>query len=435
VAELVWTGKGRAPADVAPRPICTDEVHGTRAVAWHNRLILGEAERVLRALAAELRGKVALVVIDPPFDTGGSFDYLASIPGAPEGAPRIAVPAYRDARGLDAWLGWFFDTAVLLRDLLAEGGSLYVHLDSHAAHYAKVLLDEVFGREAFQREIVWRIGWVSGFKSRARGWIRNHDTLLFYAKGGRPATFHKEYVPYPPGYVRRDGAPPKGLGYPIEDVWNASEFDRMDSIQIVSFSREKVGYPTQKNESLLSRIVRASSSPGDLVLDCFVGSGTTAVVAERLGRRWVACDAGPLAIHATRRRLLVKGTPRPFVVQNVEGSAEPGRPRRFSATAACDGYHGTIELTTFALPMRAVPRPARAAARHWSQWIDGWCVDWDYEGGPLRSGSRVWRARGKDDLALSVSHRYRGRGRRVALVKVFDVLGGATTAALEIDVQ
>ena len=89
-----------------------------------------------------------------------------------------------------------------------------------SAHYAKVVLDEVIGPGAFQREIIWRIGWVSGFKSRARGWIRNHDTILFYAKGGRPATFHKEYVPYPPGYMRRDGAAPTGQGYPVDDVWN-----------------------------------------------------------------------------------------------------------------------------------------------------------------------------------------------------------------------
>ena len=143
--------------------------------------------------------------LDPPFVTGSDFDFLAAIPGAPEGAPRIAVPAYRDAAGLDAWLTHFDSVARLLRELLADGGSLYVHLDAHVAHYAKVLLDEVFGAGAFQREIIWRIGWVSGFKSRARNWVRNHDAILFYAKGGRGFTFHKEYIPYPEGYVRRDG--------------------------------------------------------------------------------------------------------------------------------------------------------------------------------------------------------------------------------------
>src|ERR1019366_3860293 len=248
VVELLWEGKYRDGVRVEPSrdaaPLETDEVHDPHDAPdggpscrsdWSNRLVLGDQERVLPALAAELAGRVALVYIDPPFDTGGAFDFRASIPGAPDDTPRIAVPAYEDARGLDAWLAWFDGAARRLFELLADGGSLYVHLDAHVAHYAKVVLDEIFGQGAFQREIVWRIGWVSGFKSQARGWIRNHDTLLFYAKGGRPATFHKEYVPYPPGYVRRDGKPPRGAGYPIEDVWNGSDVDRMDSIQIVSF--------------------------------------------------------------------------------------------------------------------------------------------------------------------------------------------------------
>lgn len=433
MAELVWRGKGRSRVGEG-RPLLTDEIHGAEEAeaSSANLLVRGAAEHVLPSLAPDLRGRVALAYVDPPFDTGGSFDYLATIPGAEEGAPRIAVPAYEDARGLDAWLDWFHGVAVQLRELLADGGSLYVHLDAHAAHYAKVLLDEVFGPGAFQREIVWRIGWVSGFKSRVRGWIRNHDTLLFYAKGGRPSTFHKEYIPYPPGYVRRDGVPPRGPGYPIEDVWNASELDRMDSIQIVSFSGEKVGYPTQKNERLVARIVRASSSPGDLVLDCFVGSGTTAVVAEKLGRRWVACDASPLAVHATRKRLLAMARARPFVVASAEGSRPTQPARKLAARAHVDGLECSIELASFALPRRAVPQEARAAVSHWSQWIDGWCVDWDHRGGPLRPGSRVWRARGRGPLALSAVHRYARPGRRVALVTVYDLLGGATSASVEI---
>jgi hypothetical protein len=460
VATLVWKGKGRArdgrSASRSDPSLHRDEVHGAAAgahggdarAAWLNRLVLGSAEHALRALSPELRGQVALVYVDPPFDTGGSFDYLASIPGAPDGAPRVSLPAYGDARGLDAWLDLFHEAMVLVRDLMADGASLYVHLDAHAAHYAKVVLDELFGADAFQREIVWRIGWVSGFKSRARGWIRNHDTLLFYAKGGRPRTFHKEFIPYPAGYVRRDGQPPRGQGYPIEDVWNASEIDRMDSIQIVSFSGEKVGYPTQKNESLLARIVRASSNEGDLVLDCFVGSGTTAVVAEKLGRRWVACDASPIAVHATRRRLLAAAQPaRAFAVEHVEhagrgggdggGGREESRPspRKLAVRADVDGLGCTLELASFALPKRGIPPAARSAVTHWSQWIEGWCVDWEHDGGPLRAGASVWRPRGRGPLPLSATHRYARAGRRTALVKVFDVLGGAWMAKVAVEAR
>ena len=447
MTELLWRGKYRDGILVEPpragAPLHTDEVHEDEdpASGWRNRLILGDHRDVLPRLALDLAGQVSLVYVDPPFDTGGDFAFQASIPGAPEGVPRIAIPAYGDARGLDAWLASFHGASLLLRDLLEDGGSLYVHLDAHVAHYAKVLLDEVFGAGAFQREIVWRIGWVSGFKSRARGWIRNHDTLLFYAKGGRPATFHKEYVPYPPGYVRRDGKPPRGAGYPIEDVWNGSDVDRMDSIQIMSFSGEKVGYPTQKNEALVARIVRASSKPGDIVLDCYVGSGTTAVVAEKLGRRWVACDASPIAVHTTRRRLLRLPQVGPMVVQHAGEPASPAPPpkrsrsrRELGASVAVDGRSATIELDSFVLPRRAVPALTRARVAHWSQWIDGWCVDWDHRGGALNAGARFWRAKGQAPLPLRATHAYEGPGRYVALVKAFDVLGGATTKMLEVDV-
>lgn len=441
MAELIWKGKVRGKARLlsarAAPALRSEELYGKDSAAPRNRLVLGDRVPALRGLLRELAGKVALVYIDPPFDTGQDFQFLATIPGAPAGTPRIAVPAYRDARGLDAWLQWFFDTATLLEALLSDDGSLYVHLDAHAVHYAKVVLDEVFGAGAFQREIVWRIGWVSGFKSRAKNWIRNHDVILFYAKGGsRGLTFHKEYIPHPPGYARRDGAPARGPGHPIDDVWNGCDLDRLDSIQIMSFSGEKVGFPTQKNESLVARIVRASSSPGDLVLDCFVGSGTTAVVAEKLGRRWIACDASPVSIHATRKRLLALPDIRPFEVQSVaRGKTGAGASARrgLSAQVSLDGLMATIELDSFAVPAPVERAPAGVA--HWSQWIEGWCIDWDHQGGPLRVGHRAWRARGQVRLPLWASHAYERPGRYVALVKVFDVLGGAVTKAVRVDVR
>jgi hypothetical protein len=441
VPELLWKGKYaggvRVHAESPGLPLATDEVHGLAAAdAWRNLLVLGQEEDVLPSLG-DLNGRVALVYIDPPFDTGGAFAFRASIPGAPDATPRVDVPAYDDARGLDAWLAWFDGAARRILRLLADGGSLYVHLDAHVAHYAKVVLDEVFGASAFQREIIWRIGWVSGFKSKARGWIRNHDTLLFYAKGGRPATFHKEYAPYPPGYVRRDGKPPRGAGYPLEDVWNGSELDRLDSIQIMSFSGEKVGYPTQKNEALVARVVRASSNPGDIVLDCFVGSGTTAVVAEKLDRRWVACDASPIAVHTARKRLLRLPKVTPLLVQRAVPAVpaeKAAHPRDLDARVEVDGRSATIELASFALVDPAVSEPVRSSVAHWSQWIDGWCIDWDHRGGALHAGSRVWRVRAKEPLLLSATHAYAGPGRYVALVKAFDVLGGMTTKRLDVEV-
>jgi DNA modification methylase len=453
VAELVWKGKvGRRPT-IRSVSLRTDETYGSGAEP--NRLVHGDASEVLTALAKPFAGLVSLVYIDPPFDTGQSFNFQTPVPGAKPGAPRIAIEAYRDDRGLDRWLAWFFDISERLRDLLAPGGSLYVHLDAHVAHYAKVVLDEILGIESFQREIIWRIGWISGFKSRVRGWIRNHDTILFYAKGGRPSVFHKEYIPYPEGYVRRDGAAPRGQGYPIEDVWNGNRLDPLDSIQIVSFSREKLGYPTQKNEALLARIVRASSRPGDLVLDCFAGSGTTAAVAEKLGRRWIASDSSPISLHVTRKRLLGRAGPKPFITQSSSSSSSPrldldaGAKRGRSEHAAGGGDRRvlrarakvnakgrvTVEIASLRVPKAAAPEAVRARVTHWAQWIDAWCVDWDYRRGPMNVSSYVSRKTAAASLDLVLGHTYTAPGKYVALVKAFDILGGQATTTLEVTVE
>ncbi len=350
MAELIWEGKydkdGKktAPLRIA-LPFQTVETVNESAqerqkslelfrtgrfTEWRNRLIWGDKKYVLPSLLPEFAGKVNLIYIDPPFDTGADFSFQVEIDGEnfTKEPSIIEMKAYRDTwgRGLDSYLQWFYETVVLLRELLHETGSIYVHLDHNVGHYVKALLDEVFGIENFQREIIWRIGWISGYKSVAKNWIRNHDVILFYVKDKSQFTFNKEYIPYPPDYRRRgeEGPPTEGKGYPIEDVWNANPFEfalegsrSLDSIQIKSFSTEKTGFPTQKNESLLERIIKASSNPGDLVLDCFVGSGTTAAVAEKLGRRWIACDLSRFAIHTTRKRLLSIPNVKPFIVQNL----------------------------------------------------------------------------------------------------------------------
>jgi hypothetical protein len=223
----------------------------------------------------------------------------------------------------------------------------------------KVVLDEVFGGESFQREIIWRIGWISGYKSAAKNWIRNHDDILFYVKSPGNFTFNKEYIPYPEGYERRGGGEFTGKGYPIEDVWNASPLEHqltgdesLDSIQIKSFSGEKTGYATQKNESLLRRIIRASTNEGDLVADFFCGSGTTQAVAEKLDRRWIAADLGRFSIHTSRKRLLGIEGCKPFEVLNL-GKYE----RKYWAVATFgedlddDGLVSLYEYVAFVLKL------------------------------------------------------------------------------------
>lgn len=342
--ELRWPGKydedGRRRPVPRPGAVLVrraayraDPTHGETDDGWRNRLVEGDNLLALDALVREHAGTVDLVYIDPPFATGGRFDVVTPVgPGAQR---QLRRPAYTDAwPGGTAGLVAMLDPRLrLVHELLAPHGSLYVHVDPTVGHAVKLLLDEVFGPACFQREIVWRIGWVSGFKTRARNWIRNHDLVFFYVKDPRRFTFNKHHVPHPPGYLRRDGSPPRGRGVPLDDVWNAGEAElslrgreSLDSIQIKSFSTEKTGYATQKNESLLRRIVEASSNPGDLVADVFCGSGTTLAVAQALGRRWIGCDAGRAAIHITTGRLLAGPRSRGFEVLEARcGEPETAR--------------------------------------------------------------------------------------------------------------
>ena len=198
-------------------------------------------------------------------------------------------------------INWYRPRLLEMHRVLKDTGSIYLHCDSNLVHYLKVEMDKVFGIENFQRDIIWRIGWVSGYKTQSKNWIRNHDNILYYTKSDK-FTFNKQYIPYSEGYVRH-GEKPKGKGIPIEDTWNCSENDILNSIQIMSFSKEKVGYSTQKPKALLERIIKASSNEGDIVADFFCGSGTTGVVAKELGRNYIMCDISEKAVEISKRRL------------------------------------------------------------------------------------------------------------------------------------
>ncbi len=343
--ELIWEGKARG---VEARRELAGEPLALRTVArfggkkgWQNRLIRGDQRWVLPALSSEFRGAVDLIYIDPPFDTGGSFSFKTRLPGrrAADGASSVVSErAYRDRWGLDRYLAWFAPLVASLRELLSERGTLYVHLDWRAVHYAKVVLDEVFGVDCFRSEIIWRY---RRWPAPTPNLQRMHDTILAYARGPKSVPiFHTLYEPLAPSTrqtfgTRRQVADfssgrrkPAQLdepspGAPLADVWDIGV--------IAPSGHERVGYPTQKPVALLERIVRLSSDEDSLVLDCFSGSGTTALVAERLGRRWIAADIGRLAVHTTRRRLLASGEPRPFLLQDL------GAPERRAWQAASFG--------------------------------------------------------------------------------------------------
>lgn len=294
---------------------------------WKNRLIYGDNLLAMQALLCgdkdtglpPMRGQVDLIYIDPPYDSKADYRTNITLPNENvEQRPTVLEQiGYSDMwkEGTISYLKYMYPRLVLMRELLSEQGSIYVHLDWHVGHYVKLILDDIFGKENFIREIIWRIGWVSGYKSSVNNWIRNHDTILFYSKN-KDYIFNKEYIPYPEGYVRRDGNAPTGKGYPIEDTWNCTALDSLDSIQLMSFSKEKVGYSTQKPEKLLERIIAASSNENSIVADFFGGSGTTAAVAEKLGRRWITSDLGKPACMIMRKRL-VDNEARPFLYQAI----------------------------------------------------------------------------------------------------------------------
>ena len=379
---------------------------------WRNRLIWGDKKYVLPSLLDEFAGKVDLIYIDPPFATGDDFTFTTAIHPVGDdirnmgGGGRRRNPsskvdyqpnlieqiAYRDTwgGGLDSYLKWMYETLTLLRELLAESGSIYVHCDDTASHYIKAALDEVFGAYSFRNEIVWRR--VLGGKNDAQQYGRSSDRILF-------ATKSEQYIFNPPRlsevndswynkidnrgrYVSRpltaSGATRGDSGQPWRNIpptghWIVPELladryrnetgntlsgtvrQRLDSLANAGYiefsdsglpswrryldeanppraqdmwhdddvkpigrtSLERTNYPTQKPEALLERIITASSNEGDLVLDCFVGSGTTAVVAEKLGRRWIAADMGRFAISLARKRLLGIDNVKPFYVQNL----------------------------------------------------------------------------------------------------------------------
>jgi DNA modification methylase len=325
---------------------------------WRNRLIWGDKRYVLPSLLNEFAGKVNLIYIDPPFDTGANFSFQVEVEGEQftKEPSIIEQKAYRDTwgKGLDSYLQWFYETALVLRELLHETGSIYVHLDWHVGHYAKAVLDEVFGIDNFQNEIVWY--YYNKFQGNINRFASNHDLIFWYKKSAK-YTFNQQREEREKAtkqikrvwdkdagkIVNAKGEDGKVLYQEathrtIDDVWRLSMLQPADQT-------ENVSYPTQKPETILERIIKASSNENDLVLDCFCGSGTTAAVAEKLGRRWITCDLGRFAIHTARKRLLSIADVKPFVVQNLgkyERQAWQKDEFGENATARIDAYNRFI---------------------------------------------------------------------------------------------
>ncbi|MEM4058659.1 MAG: site-specific DNA-methyltransferase [Thermoplasmata archaeon] len=273
---------------------------------WKNLLIWGDNKLVMSSLIKQgWAGKINLIYIDPPFFTGADFTVRAKLGDEQiEKEPSIIEErAYKDtwSGGIASYLKYMYERLVLMRELLAENGSIYVHLDWHVGHYVKVMMDEIFGYENFRNEIVWVY---TGASQATKDFPDKHDIILRYSKS-EERVFYPNAVRVP--YDERTIARFK-YAHPFSEEHKLHESGKVPEdwwyIPIVVRGAENLGYSTQKPELLLERIIKASSNEGDIVADFFCGAGTTLAVAEKLGRRWIGCDLSKFAIQVTRKRLL-----------------------------------------------------------------------------------------------------------------------------------
>lgn len=299
---------------------------------WINRLIYGDNLLVMQALLAgdektsleSLRGRVDLVYIDPPFDSKADYRTKIHLPGTDISQKPTVIEqfAYSDTwkDGTASYLRMICPRLILLRELLSETGSIYVHLDWHVGHYVKILMDEIFGKKNLVNEVIWHY---SGAGTPKGCWAKRHDNIMLYAKTAR-FTFNADAVrtEYAAATVER-------FSHTINNVRNGVDFGSQSlnplgkypedvlnvSIEAPS-SNVRTGYATQKPVMLLEKLIAASSNEGDLVLDVFGGSGTTAAVAEKLGRRWISADIGKPSALIQRKRF-IDNEVKPFLYQSI----------------------------------------------------------------------------------------------------------------------
>ena len=300
---------------------------------WRNMLIWGDNKYIMSSLLPKFADKIKLIYIDPPFATGtGGFDVKVNIGDLSwiKDPSVIEERAYRDTwgKGLSSYLQMLYERLVLMKNLLSDDGSIYVHLDHRVVHYVKMIMDEIFGKDHLINEIIWY--YKTG--GRSRNFFSNkHDTLLLYSKG-ETFIFNADKVGRPRGevtghHMKRNVDKNGRVYWTIRSgnkIYKYYEDDLMTPDDVwddISHMHQKdpqrTGFPTQKPEALLERIIKASSSEGDIVADFFCGSGTTLAVAEKLGRRWIGADLSKFAIHVTRKRMLDIPFCRPFEIYNL----------------------------------------------------------------------------------------------------------------------
>lgn len=379
---LLWSSK--TPPEPVPASLVLDSIVYPQGAGYpdaspKDQIILGDNLAVMSALLPEYEGRIDLIYADPPFFTNKR--YPARV-GRGEDSRRPQewklAEGYPDNWGdIDAYLDMLYPRLALMHRLLAPTGSLYLHLDWHANAYARLLLDEIFGAERLLNEIIWVYHGPSPVR---KTFNRKHDTILVYTKSS-DYVFNVDAVrqPYDPSTVKTFASSPKAgfgkvpdleRGKVPEDWWYFPVVARLHS--------ERTGYPTQKPEALLERILLASSRPGDLVADFFCGSGTAALAARRLGRRFIASDMAWRAVHTTRARL-VGATKEPFSLLKVKGCKVEGGHTLHPSLI-------TLHSSTVSIDLSSAPD------------LDYWEVDPAWDGVVFRSAAQAVRPRRKGTI-------------------------------------
>ena len=357
-----------------------------------NSLILGENLASMSALLGEYEGRIDLIYADPPFFTNRRFTARV---GRGEDSRRPQnwklAEGYPDHwEDLDAYLDMLYPRLHLMHRLLSPTGSLYLHLDWHANAYARLLLDEIFGPDRLLNEIAWVYHGPSPIRS---AFNRKHDIILAYTRS-KDYTFNADDVrqPYDQNTVKTFASSRKAGFGKIPDLERGKVPEDWWYFPVVArLHQERTGYPTQKPEALLERIIRASSNPGDWVADFFCGSGTTPQVAARLGRRFIAADVSVRAIQTARSRLV--GRPGdPFSVQ-----VERSRMQAFVPQLMDPGELGSQGLILKNGEMRTACLPEKLLSE-----LDYWEVDPDWDGVIFRSAAQASRRRGARTMPSSL---------------------------------
>lgn len=356
---------------------------------WTNRLIYGDNLLAMAALLAgdehtpSLRGKVDLIYIDPPFDSKADYRTKVALPGVElEQRPTVIEQfAYSDtwSDGTASYLAMIVPRLIVMRELLSDRGSLCIHIGMQVSHYVKIVADEIFGKNNFNTEVTWSYGTPSGGRAAGNKIVKAHEYLLCYTKNYGEHVYHKEYLAYSEKYLAdrftetdedgrryRTREREKGhferqyldesKGVPLSTVW--TDVKQLYAYHLLKRKREETGYDTQKPEALLERVIATSTDEGSLVMDFFGGSGTTAAVAEKLGRRWITSDLGKPACMIMRKRLIDQGA-KPFLYQAIGDYQVEAAKSAMGRSFRVGDLSGIVLSLYGALPLQPEDNPLR----------------------------------------------------------------------------